>query len=174
MTASPRSSTSTLHPAMRWTHHRTDSLAIREGSYFIGSNTALMQIVEGAPVTITVRKGRSTDGVPDKHARIIRKLIPIRDAVRDVLKAQELDRPWQPAQVKLRIAWSNFVRAFGPINTTVVSTSEDPETGEPARPIAAPTSSPSSTIPTAGSSPRSRTTTLRPTRPGPVRSSPNA
>ncbi|RWK45069.1 MAG: hypothetical protein EOR45_38705, partial [Mesorhizobium sp.] len=30
----------------------------------------------------------------------------------------------------LRIAWSNFVRAFGPINTTVVSTTEDPETGE--------------------------------------------
>ncbi|MHB1101850.1 MAG: N-6 DNA methylase [Devosia sp.] len=111
-------------------HHRTDNLAIREGSYFIGSNTALMQIVESAPVTITVRKGRRTDGVPDKHARIIRKLIPIRDAVRDVLKAQELDRPWQPAQVKLRIAWSNFVRAFGPINTTIVSTSEDPETGE--------------------------------------------
>lgn len=104
--------------------------AIREGSYFIASNTALMQMVDGVPVTITVRKGRSADGVPDKHARIIRKLIPIRDAVREVLQAQELDRPWKPAQVKLRIAWSNFVRAFGPINTTVVSTSEDPETGE--------------------------------------------
>ena len=104
--------------------------AIREGSYFIASNTALMQMVDGGPVTITVRKGRSADGVSDKHARIIRKLIPIRDAVREVLKAQELDRPWKPAQVKLRIAWSNFVRDFGPINTTVVSTSEDPETGE--------------------------------------------
>lgn len=104
--------------------------AIREGSYFVGSNTALMQMVDGAPMTITVRKGRSADGVPDKHAQIIRKLIPIRDAVREVLKAQEFDRPWKPAQVKLRIAWSNFVRAFGPINTTVVSTSEDPETGE--------------------------------------------
>src|SRR5690606_14333533 len=58
-------------------------------------NTALMQMVDGAPVTITVRKGRSSDGVPEKHARIIRKLIPIRDAVRDVLKAQEFDRPWK-------------------------------------------------------------------------------
>ena len=103
---------------------------IREGSYFITSNTALTQIVDGAPVVIKVRKGRSSDGVPDKHASIIRKLIPIRDAVREVLKVQELDRPWKPAQVKLRIAWSNFVRVFGPINTTVVSTSEDPETGE--------------------------------------------
>lgn len=107
-----------------------DSPAIREGSYFIGSNTALMQWVDGVPVTVPLRKGRGADGVPDKHARIIRKLIPIRDAVREVLKAQELDRTWKPAQVKLRIAWSNFVRAFGPINTTVVSTSGDPETGE--------------------------------------------
>ncbi|KFL29752.1 lactate dehydrogenase [Devosia riboflavina] len=106
------------------------SPATREGSYFMASNTALMQMVDGVLVTIAVRKGRSADGVPDKHARIIRKLIPIRDAVREVLKAQELDRSWKPAQVKLRIAWSNFVRAFGPINTTVVSTSEDPETGE--------------------------------------------
>ena len=108
----------------------TAASGIREGSYFIASNTALTQIVDGAPVTITVRKGRSFDGVSEKHAHIIRKLIPIRDAVREVLKAQELDRPWKPAQVKLRIAWSNFVRAFGPINTTIVSTSEDPETGE--------------------------------------------
>ncbi|RRH81476.1 hypothetical protein EH240_37350, partial [Mesorhizobium tamadayense] len=109
---------------------RSETPAIREGSYFVGRNTALMQTVDGAPFTISVRKGRSSDGIPDKHARIIRKLIPIRDAVRDVLKAQELDQPWKPAQVKLRVAWSNFVRAFGPINTTVVSTSEDAETGE--------------------------------------------
>ena len=47
-----------------------------------------------------------------------------------MLRCQELDRPWKPAQVKLRIAWSNFVRAFGPINTTNVSTAKDPETGE--------------------------------------------
>ncbi len=109
---------------------RGGSPTVREGSFFIGQNTALMQMVDGAPVTITVRKGRTAEGVPDKHARIVRKLIPVRDAVREVLKAQELDRPWGQAQVKLRIAWSNFVRAFGPINTTVVSTSEDPETGE--------------------------------------------
>ena len=102
----------------------------REGSFFIGKNTALMQMVDGTPVTIKVRKGRSSDGVPDKHARIIRKLIPIRDAVREVLRCQELGRPWKPVQVKLRIAWSNFVREFGPINFTTVSVNEDDETGE--------------------------------------------
>lgn len=107
-----------------------EGTGVREGSFFVAKNTALVQMIDGAAVTITVRKGGASEGVPEKHARIIRKLIPIRDAVREVLKAQEFDRPWKPAQVRLRIAWSNFVRAFGPINTTVVSTSEDAETGE--------------------------------------------
>lgn len=107
-----------------------EGAAVREGSFFVGKNTALMQMVDGGPATVPVRKGRSSDGVPEKHARIIRKLIPIRDAVREVLKAQEFDKPWKPAQVKLRIAWSNFVREFGPINFTTVSVSEDAETGE--------------------------------------------
>ena len=97
------------------------ALPSAKGSYFIGKNTALMQMVDGQAVTIVVRKGRSAEGVTDKHARIIRKLIPVRDAVREVLKAQEFDRPWKPAQVKLRIAWSSFVREFGPINFTTVS-----------------------------------------------------
>lgn len=107
-----------------------DGMAIREGSYFIGQNSALIQMVDAEPVMIHVRKGRTGDGIPEKHVRIIRKLVPVRDAVREVLKAQEFDRPWKPAQVRLRIAWSNFVRAFGPINFTTVSTTEDDETGE--------------------------------------------
>jgi N12 class adenine-specific DNA methylase len=112
------------------TENDAAGLAVREGSFFVAKNTALMQMIDAAPIAITLRKGRSSDGVPGRHARIIRKLIPIRDAVREVLKAQEFDRPWQPAQVKLRIAWSNFVREFGPINFTTVSVSEDAETGE--------------------------------------------
>ncbi|AEI04533.1 hypothetical protein OCA5_pHCG300880 (plasmid) [Afipia carboxidovorans OM5] len=103
---------------------------VREGSYFFDKARGLMQILDGEPVAVKMRKGRSGDGVPDKHIRIIRKLIPIRDAVREVLKTQELDRPWKDAQVKLRIAWSNFVRDFGPINFTTVSLTEDEETGE--------------------------------------------
>ncbi|WP_445222684.1 Eco57I restriction-modification methylase domain-containing protein (plasmid) [Bradyrhizobium sp. Pa8] len=103
---------------------------VREGSYFFDKAHGLMQVVDGDPVAVKARKGRSTDGIPEKHVRIIRKLIPVRDAVREVLKAQELDRPWKDAQVRLRIAWSNFVRDFGPINFTTVSTAEDEETGE--------------------------------------------
>lgn len=103
---------------------------IREGTYFIGNNTSLMQMVDGQAVAVNVKKGRATDGVFAKRARIIRKFIPIRDAVREVLKLQERNQPWKPAQVRLRIAWSSFVREFGPINFTTVSTTQDAETGE--------------------------------------------
>ncbi|MQB13237.1 lactate dehydrogenase (plasmid) [Agrobacterium tumefaciens] len=103
---------------------------VREGSFFFDNARGLMQVTDGEPVAVKVRKGRSADGIPEKHVRIIRKLIPVRDAVREVLKAQELDRPWKDLQIKLRIAWSSFVRDFGPINHTTVSITEDPETGE--------------------------------------------
>ncbi|WP_319799002.1 Eco57I restriction-modification methylase domain-containing protein [Nitrobacter sp.] len=103
---------------------------VREGSYYFDPSHGLMQVVDHEAVAINARKGRSAEGIPEKHVRIIRKLIPIRDAVREVLKAQEFDRPWKDAQVRLRIAWSNFVRDFGPINFTTVSMTEDEETGE--------------------------------------------
>lgn len=103
---------------------------IREGSYSIGANGALVQMVDGDAATIKIRRGRSTEGIFEKHARIVRKLIPIRDAVREILKCQEKDQSWKQPQVRLRIAWSSFVRDFGPINTTVVSSVEDEETGE--------------------------------------------
>jgi N12 class adenine-specific DNA methylase len=57
-------------------------------------------------------------------------LLPIRDAVREVLRAQAADRPWREHQVKLRVAYSTFIRFFGPINHTVITTTTDPETGE--------------------------------------------
>lgn len=57
-------------------------------------------------------------------------MIPIRHAVREVLKSQETDRPWKDLQVRLRIARSSFVRDFGPINHTDVSIQKDAETGE--------------------------------------------
>jgi N12 class adenine-specific DNA methylase/adenine-specific DNA methylase len=103
---------------------------VREGSFFVDNARGLMQLIDGAPVVVQARKGRSAEGIPEKQIRIIRKLIPIRDAVREVLKCQELDRPCKDAQVRLRIAWSSFVRDFGPINHTTVSVTEDDESGE--------------------------------------------
>lgn len=109
---------------------RPGDAMVREGSFFMDNRHGLMQMVDGAPVEVKVRKGRTGDCIPEKHVGIIKKLIPIRDAVRDVLKAQEQDRPWRDLQVRLRIAWSSFVRDFGPINHTTVSISEDDESGE--------------------------------------------
>ncbi|MFK0333867.1 DEAD/DEAH box helicase family protein [Rhizobium sp. NPDC090275] len=109
---------------------RPHSGRIREGSFFIDVRHGLMQTIDGDPVAVKVRKGRSADGIPEKHVRIIKKLIPIRDTVRELLKAQELDRPYKDLQVRLRIAWSSFVRDFGPINHTALSIVEDSETGE--------------------------------------------
>lgn len=104
--------------------------SVREGSFFLDRSKGLMQMLDGSAVPVTVRKGRTGVGVPEKHVRIVSKLIPIRDAVREILKAQETDQPWRDLQVRLRIAWSSFVRDFGPINHTTVSIQEDTETGE--------------------------------------------
>jgi N12 class adenine-specific DNA methylase/adenine-specific DNA methylase len=109
---------------------RPNNPKVREGSYFVDPRHGLMQIVDGARVAIPMRKGRTGEGLSERHVRIIRKLIPIRDAVREVLKAQATDRSWRDAQVRLRIAWSSFVRDFGPINHTDVSIQEDVETSE--------------------------------------------
>ena len=109
---------------------QTNDRHVREGSFFLDNARGLMQVIDGEPVAVKARKGRSSDGVPEKHVRIIQKLLPIRDAVRELLKAQEADRPWKDIQVRLRIAWSAFVRDFGPINHTTVSITEDAETGE--------------------------------------------
>ena len=109
---------------------RPGNANVREGSYFVDNRQGLMQIVDGQPIAIKVRKGRTGVGLSEKHVRVIQKLIPVRDAVREVLKAQEADRPWRDLQVRLRIAWSTFVRDFGPINHTTVSITEDAESGE--------------------------------------------
>jgi len=107
-----------------------DGATIKEGSYLTGDSGALMQIVKGAPHPVAIRNGKSGDGITPRAARIIRGLLPIRDAVRNVLRAQAADQQWREPQVRLRIAYSGFVRSFGPINRTEISTLTDPETGD--------------------------------------------
>ena len=41
--------------------------------------------------------------------------------MREVLRAQVEDKPWGSAQIRLRSAYANFVRNFGPINLTTIS-----------------------------------------------------
>ncbi len=85
------------------------------------TRASLVQIIGGEPQAVAVRDGKGTEGIPAKHARIIRSLIAVRDAVREVLRAQANDEPWGSAQIRLRSAYALFVRNFGPINLTTIS-----------------------------------------------------
>ena len=97
-----------------------EGAAIKEGSYLVHEG-ALVQIIGGEPQAVAVRDGKGTEGIPAKHARIIRSLIAVRDAVREVLRTQANDEPWGSAQIRLRSAYALFVRNFGPINLTTIS-----------------------------------------------------
>ena len=97
-----------------------EGAAIKEGSYLVHEG-ALVQIIAGEPQAVAVRDGKGTEGIPAKHARIIRSLIAVRDAVREVLRTQANDEPWGSAQIRLRSAYALFVRNFGPINLTTIS-----------------------------------------------------
>ena len=107
-----------------------DGATIKEGSYLPGKAGQLIQIVDGTPRVVAIKQGKGSSGIFARDAKIIRALLPIRGAIRDVLRAQAADQPWTDAQVRLRIAYSSFVRGFGPINHTVVSVTIDPETYE--------------------------------------------
>ena len=111
-----------------------DGATIKEGSFLVLDNE-LVQIIDGLPRKVAIRSGKGSDGIPAKHARIIRGLIGVRDAVRGVLRAQEADEPWGSTQVRLRVAYSAFVRDFGPINLTTISETakENGETRETMR-----------------------------------------
>jgi N12 class adenine-specific DNA methylase len=91
---------------------------IKDGSYLVAKDR-LAQIVEGLPAAVPIRDGKGSDGVPARHARIIRGLVQMRDAIREVPRAQESDLPWGGAQVRLRAAYAHFKREFGPINLTL-------------------------------------------------------
>ena len=105
-----------------------EGATIKEGSYVI-VDTVLMQVVDNIPQPVAVKSGKGTEGIFAKHARIIRQMIPVRDALRDVLRAQVENQPWGAAQIRLRVAYGIFVRAFGPINMTTTTKSIEADTG---------------------------------------------
>jgi N12 class adenine-specific DNA methylase/adenine-specific DNA methylase len=104
--------------------------SIKEGSYLTGKDGRLCQIIDGKSTLVDIRSGKGGEGMTPKAAKVIRALMPIRDAVREVLRAQAAGRPWCQAQIKLRQAYSAFIRYHGPINHTIVSVTRDAETGE--------------------------------------------
>src|SRR5258708_30495170 len=70
-----------------------EAATIKEGSYLVHEGT-LVQIIAGEPQAVAVRDSRGTEGIPAKHARVIRSLIPLRDALPEVLPTQANDEPW--------------------------------------------------------------------------------
>ena len=120
------------HPAASEIAARVGTVAegatLREGSYLVLSNR-LHQIVSGVPAEVAIRRGKER-GIPRQHGQVIDSLIPVRDAVRDILRAQEADQPYRDAQIRLRRAYASFVRSFGPINRTQSVTITDEDTGE--------------------------------------------
>ena len=106
-----------------------EGATIKEGSYVL-IGQALHQVVDGEPQPVPVKSATQKEGIFNKHARIIRGLIPVRDAVRAVLRAQEANEPWGTLQARLKTAYLGFTRQFGPINLATISTRTDETTGE--------------------------------------------
>ncbi|HEY1413694.1 MAG TPA: lactate dehydrogenase, partial [Rhodopila sp.] len=106
-----------------------EGAAVKEGSYVLVANR-LHQVIDGEPAPVAIKSAASKTGIFAKHARIIQALIPVRDALRAVLRAQEANESWSGHQSRLRQAYHSFVRQFGPVNLTTISTRTDEETGE--------------------------------------------
>lgn len=105
-----------------------DESALKEGSYFL-SDGLLHQIVDGASSIVAVKAGRGDAGLFPKHADIIRGLIPVRDKVRSILRAQMADEPYADLQEQLTDHYRRFARKHGAINKSVTSVRADPATG---------------------------------------------
>jgi len=118
-----------------------EGATVKEGSYFV-LDGMLTQVIDGVPRRVAVKSAAVKEGIFAKHAHIIQSLLPVRDAVRAVLRAQEANEPWGMLQGRLRTAYQSFVRQFGPINLTTVSTGMDPKTGEAREMVRRPNLSP--------------------------------
>ena len=105
-----------------------DEAEFKEGSYLL-SGGILHQIVNGLPRIVEIKSGRAGTGLFPKHATIISELIPIRDTVRAILRAQLADQPYADLQQLLLAHYRQFVKRHGPINHSVATIRTDPDTG---------------------------------------------
>lgn len=103
---------------------------LHEGSYLIGADDELQQIVDGRPVPVRIRAGGSGPGIFRTHAAMIRKLIPLRDAVREILRLQMARADSTAVQAQLGALYDAFTAKHGPINRTEVSESTDAQGGK--------------------------------------------
>ena len=105
-----------------------DEADFKEGSYLL-SEGVLRQIVNGLPQAVALKNGRDGSGLFPKHAAIITGLIPIRDTVRAILRAQLSDQPYAELQQRLLGHYRQFSKKHGAINHSVTTIRTDPHTG---------------------------------------------
>lgn len=87
----------------------------KDGSYYI-KDGALMQVENGIGQPAPMR-GKAPGGLTKKEAEKVKKLIPVRDALRNVLSAMvaQNDGLMRKEQAKLRKHYDAFVKKYGPI-----------------------------------------------------------
>jgi len=102
----------------------------REGNYLVADDGALMQIVDGFAQPVRIKQKGRGEGMYRSHAQTVAALVPIRDAVRDILREQAAGGDGAEAQRRLHRAYDMFVLSHGPINLTVYPASS--EAGEEA------------------------------------------
>ncbi len=107
-----------------------DNARLREGSYFVSDADVLMQVIDGRAHVVPVKQARGDAGIFQKHAKLIRALIPIRDAVRSILSLQERFESSVEEQINLNELYDDFVEKHGFINHTDIHVQVDEVTGE--------------------------------------------
>ncbi|MFM7318743.1 MAG: DEAD/DEAH box helicase family protein, partial [bacterium] len=96
---------------------------IGEGSFLIGPDRTIYQVIAGDPVSVTYGgKLLQSDGT--MMGRRMGLLIELRDKARRVLKSQNEgwpERDRDEARHALNLVYDRFVKAYGPINKTTIS-----------------------------------------------------
>jgi len=100
---------------------------ITEGSFFVGDDHTIMQVVGGEGVPVT-NGGKPLKDNGTMAGQRLGMLIQLRDHYRHVLRSQ--NEGWPEAQRRqaraaLNRLYDRFVAAYGPINKTTFSTTED-------------------------------------------------
>jgi N12 class adenine-specific DNA methylase len=101
-----------------------DSAQKKDGSFYVDPKQGLMQYRQGAGRPVQ-RRGKGVEGgftAPELER--ITALIPVRDALRDVFRADLAgdDKAATEARKRLNKTYDGFVAKFGPINKSIVTT----------------------------------------------------
>lgn len=96
----------------------------KEGSYYIADDGRLMQYSSGAGHPVARRGAGVEGGKTAVEIETIRHLLPIRDALRDVFRADLANdsTAGSAARQRLNRFYDAFVKANGPLNKAIIST----------------------------------------------------